>query len=167
MHLANVAMNLAVALAQVPPKTLTQWLGDGKTVPAGLDPKDRRFSDPTWNGNPFFVALRLTHAAACRAVMELVDPPGIDAMSAKKARMLASLMLDALAPTNFLATNPAALKRAFETGGRSVLNGAKNFLDDVRTTAESHAKSTRHRSSSARTPQRRRARSSTATTSSS
>jgi len=133
MHLANVAMNLAVALAQVPPKTLTQWLGDGKTVPAGLDPKDRRFSDPTWNGNPFFVALRLMHAAACRAVMELVDPPGIDAMSAKKARMLASLMLDALAPTNFLATNPAALKRAFETGGRSVLNGAKNFLDDVRT----------------------------------
>jgi len=78
MHLANVAMNLAVALAQVPPKTLTQWLGDGKTVPAGLDPKDRRFSDPTWNGNPFFVALRLMHAAACRAVMELVDPPGID-----------------------------------------------------------------------------------------
>ncbi len=64
MHLANVGLNLAVALAQVPPKTLTQWLSDGKTVPAGLDPKDRRFSDPTWNGNPFFVALRLIHAAA-------------------------------------------------------------------------------------------------------
>jgi len=133
MHLANVAINLAVALAQVAPKTLTQWLSDGKTVPAGLDPKDRRFSDPTWSGNPFFVALRLTHAAACSCVMELIDPPGVDAASAKKARMLAGLMLDALAPTNFLATNPAALKRAFETGGRSVLNGAKNFLDDVRT----------------------------------
>jgi len=53
MHLANVGLNLAVALAQVPPKTLTQWLSDGKSVPAGLDPKDRRFSDPTWNGKRF------------------------------------------------------------------------------------------------------------------
>jgi polyhydroxyalkanoate synthase len=133
MHLANVGLNLAVALAQVPPRTLTQWLSDGDTVPPGLDPKDRRFSDPAWNGNPFFVALRLAHAAACRSVLELIDPPGVDPMTAKKAHMLASLTLDALAPTNFLPTNPAAIKRAFETGGRSLLKGARNFLDDVRT----------------------------------
>ena len=132
-HVASVGLHLAVALAQVPPRTLTQWLSDGDKVPPGLDPKDRRFSDPTWNGNPFFVALRLTHAAACRSVLELIDPPGADPLTAKKARMLAGLTLDALAPTNFLPTNPAALKRAFETGGRSVLNGAKNFIDDVRT----------------------------------
>ena len=133
MHVANVGLHLAVALAQVPPRTLTQWLGDGDKVPPGLDPKDRRFSDPAWNGNPFFVALRLAHAAACRSVLELIDPPGADPLTAKKARMLASLTLDALAPTNFLPTNPAALKRAFETGGRSLLKGARNFLDDVRT----------------------------------
>jgi polyhydroxyalkanoate synthase len=41
-------------------------------------------------------------------------------------------MLAALAPTNYLATNPAALKRAFETGGASVVAGARNFLDDLR-----------------------------------
>lgn len=133
MHVANVGLHLAVALAQVPPRTLTQWLSDGDKVPPGLDPKDRRFSDPAWNGNPFFVALRLAHAAACRSVLELIDPPGADPLTAKKAHMLASLTLDALAPTNFLPTNPAALKRAFETGGRSLLKGARNFLDDVRT----------------------------------
>ena len=43
-----------------------------------------------------------------------------------------SLLADALAPTNLLLTNPAALKRAFDTGGRSVLAGARNCLDDVR-----------------------------------
>ena len=132
-HVANVGLHLAVALAQVPPRTLSQWLSDGDKVPPGLDPKDRRFSDPAWNGNPFFVALRLAHAAACRSVLELIDPPGVDPLTAKKAHMLASLTLDALAPTNFLPTNPAALKRAFETGGRSLLKGARNFLDDVRT----------------------------------
>ena len=36
-----------------------------------------------------------------------------------------------LAPTNFLPTNPAALKRAFETGGASVVAGAGNFVDDL------------------------------------
>ncbi|MET0452241.1 MAG: alpha/beta fold hydrolase [Mycobacterium sp.] len=133
LHLANVAMHLAVALAQVPPRTLTQWLGDGKTVPPGLDPKDRRFSDPAWTGNPFFVALRLVHAATSRSVLELIDPPGANPMTAKKAHMLAKLSLDALAPTNFLPTNPAALKRAFETGGRSLVMGARNFVDDLRT----------------------------------
>jgi polyhydroxyalkanoate synthase len=133
MHVANVGLHLAAALAQVPPRTLSQWLSDGDKVPPGLDPKDRRFSDPAWNGNPFFVAVRLAHAAACRSVLELIDPPGADPLTAKKAHMLASLTLDALAPTNFLPTNPAALKRAFETGGRSLLKGARNFLDDVRT----------------------------------
>jgi len=133
LHVFNVGLHLAVALAQVPPRTLTQWLSDSDTVPAGLDPKDRRFSDPAWNGNPFFVALRLSHAAASRAVLELIDPPGAERITAKKAQMLAGLLLDALAPTNFLATNPAALKRAFETVGRSLLKGARNFVDDLRT----------------------------------
>ena len=99
-HVFNVGLNLAVALAQVPPKTLTHWLGDADTVPPGLDPKDRRFSDPAWNGNPFFVALRLAHAAASRSVLELIDPPGAEQATAKKARMLTGLLLDAFAPTN-------------------------------------------------------------------
>jgi polyhydroxyalkanoate synthase subunit PhaC len=45
--------------------------------------------------------------------------------------MALDLMLDALAPTNFLPTNPAALKRAFETGGVSLAKGARHFVDDL------------------------------------
>ena len=51
---------------------------------------------------------------------------------ARKAGMFVDFMLDALAPTNFLPTNPAALKRAFDTGGGSLVAGARQFLDDVR-----------------------------------
>ena len=40
-------------------------------------------------------------------------------------------MIDALAPTNTLIGNPAALRRAFETGGQSVARGMERFLDDV------------------------------------
>src|SRR5260221_14477577 len=52
-------------------------------------------------------------------------------LSDEKAELAIHFALDVLAPTNFLLTNPAALKRAFETGGMSVLAGARNFLDDL------------------------------------
>lgn len=50
-----------------------------------------------------------------------------------KAELAVQLLVDALAPTNFLPTNPAALKRAFDTGGRSVVRGLGHFLDDLAT----------------------------------
>ena len=52
-------------------------------------------------------------------------------MTDQKARLAVGFAFDALAPTNFLATNPAAMKRAFETGGASVLRGARNFVGDL------------------------------------
>ena len=48
-----------------------------------------------------------------------------------KAELATQLLIDAMAPTNFLATNPAALKRAFDTGGRSAAKGLTNLLDDL------------------------------------
>jgi len=48
-----------------------------------------------------------------------------------KAALATGFLLDALAPTNFLLTNPAALKRMFETGGASLVAGASHFVDDM------------------------------------
>ena len=45
--------------------------------------------------------------------------------------MATDLLLDALAPTNFLPTNPAALKRAFDTAGASLVQGRPHFVDDL------------------------------------
>jgi polyhydroxyalkanoate synthase len=50
----------------------------------------------------------------------------------QKARFAAALLVDALAPTNTLPGNPAALRKAFDTGGRSVVRGGRNFVHDVR-----------------------------------
>ena len=52
-------------------------------------------------------------------------------MDDAKAALTTGFLMDALAPTNFLLTNPAALKRAFETGGASLVAGASHFVDDV------------------------------------
>ncbi|HEX3607112.1 MAG TPA: alpha/beta fold hydrolase, partial [Candidatus Dormibacteraeota bacterium] len=52
--------------------------------------------------------------------------------NAERARFAATLVTEALAPTNALAGNPAALKRAFETGGASLVRGARNAIRDLR-----------------------------------
>ena len=52
-------------------------------------------------------------------------------MADAKAELATGFLLDALAPTNFLLTNPAAVKRAMETGGASLVAGTRNFIDDL------------------------------------
>ena len=127
----SAAITYAARLAQVPVAAVSRWLGAGDLAPVELDPRDRRFADPTWRDNPAFYALRLVYEVTCRLLDDLVEAAELDTFTAAKARLALQLIIDATAPTNLLATNPAALKRALETGGLSVLRGAANFVDDV------------------------------------
>jgi polyhydroxyalkanoate synthase subunit PhaC len=95
-------------------------------------PKDKRFDDPTWALNPFYKRLGQAYLAWADSVHRLVESDSRDDYRLFRARSVARLLTDSLAPTNFLPTNPAAIKRAYETGGLSVLRGTRNWLGDVR-----------------------------------
>ncbi len=95
------------------------------------DPKDARFLDPTWSDNIVFSGVLQVYLLTARLVQELVEAVAQPAPEGPKAEFAASILVDVLAPTNFLLTNPRALKRAFETGGTSVVRGARNYLHDV------------------------------------
>ena len=95
------------------------------------EPKDRRFADPAWTGNPVYRALAQTYLAWGNALHRFIDEAEIDSRDTERARFFISLLLDALSPTNSLAGNPAALKKLVETGGVSVLHGFENFVRDV------------------------------------
>ncbi|MGH7748456.1 MAG: PHA/PHB synthase family protein, partial [Candidatus Dormibacteria bacterium] len=127
----RATMRLAADLAQIPVVAATRWLGRDATPSFEVDPKDRRFADQSWAANPVYYSVRLGYLAASRFAREVVGSAALEADAARKAAMAVDLLLDALAPTNFLATNPAALKRAFDTGGASLLKGARAFVDDV------------------------------------
>jgi polyhydroxyalkanoate synthase subunit PhaC len=118
-------------LARIWPVATARWLGSVVDPPVPVDARDRRFADPSWDGNPGFFALRQAYLAARRLGEELLAAGIGDPLTDQKAQLAVGLAFDALAPTNFLATNPAALKKAFETGGASVLAGAQNLLDDL------------------------------------
>jgi polyhydroxyalkanoate synthase len=127
----SAAVQLASHLARIPLVATTRWLGREVEPPLPVDPKDRRFADPAWDTNPVFYSVRLGYLAACRFARAALGSAAAEADAGGKATLALDLMLDAFAPTNFLATNPAALKRAFDTAGASLVKGAGNFVDDL------------------------------------
>jgi polyhydroxyalkanoate synthase subunit PhaC len=96
-----------------------------------LPEKDRRFSDPTWRDNPLYNRWARAYLAWCESVDRLVDDADVDERERSRARYATNILTALAAPTNLLPGNPAALKRAFETGGVSLLRGARNFINDL------------------------------------
>ncbi|MCC0032023.1 MAG: alpha/beta fold hydrolase [Brucellaceae bacterium] len=92
---------------------------------------DRRFADPLWTENPLFRMSLLAYQAWAQASARMSDAFGLDDASSKRLRILSTMMTDMLAPTNTLAGNPAAMRRAMETGGMSLLEGMRNFMADM------------------------------------
>jgi polyhydroxyalkanoate synthase len=135
-HPAEVAaanVRFASRLAMIGPAAMGRWFGSDAPPPVPVD-KDKRFSDRAWEDHPGYFALRQSYLSALQLAEDLLAAgrgDGSDAMVDRKAQMATKLLFDALSPTNFLATNPAALKRAFETGGASLAAGTRNFIDDL------------------------------------
>lgn len=96
---------------------------------------DRRFADEAWQENPLFRRLGQGYLAFGSAIQRLVDAleeDGCDWHRAEKARFAANIVVSAASPTNTLLTNPAAMKRAFDTGGASLVSGVRHLVSDMR-----------------------------------
>jgi polyhydroxyalkanoate synthase len=99
------------------------------------DAGDKRFADPAWSENLFYRRLMQTYLAWRSAMHGMTgdesDQADGDWKAPAQQRFAITLLTEALAPTNTLLGNPAALKRAFETGGASLIKGLSNFIDDL------------------------------------
>ena len=123
----------AVTLAVAGSTAVARSFGAPLPAPLEVDPGDRRFQDAGWERSPWFFGLRQWYLAWARYLHDLVDSAGLETQAADKAHYATDLLVDALAPTNLFWTNPTALRRAFETNGRSVFAGFSNFLRDLTT----------------------------------
>jgi polyhydroxyalkanoate synthase subunit PhaC len=95
------------------------------------DPQDRRFADETYHNNAVYRRVAHAYLAACESVEALVGMVGLDPKSEQRARFACTLATTALAPTNQLVGNPAALRKAISTRGSSLVDGAQHFVADV------------------------------------
>jgi len=109
----------------------TRVLGHPLPDPARPAPGDARFRDPTWNDNLIYHAGLQLYLLTTRLIHDLVEAADLDAPEGPKAEFAASVLADALAPTNLPLSNPVAVKRAFETCGTSVVRGMRNFVHDL------------------------------------
>ncbi len=99
---------------------------------AAPEPDDRRFRDPAWTESWVFDHLKQSYLLTAACVQSTVgNLRGLDEKDAAKLAFYTRQFVDALAPTNFLATNPAALKETAETRGENLLRGLRNVLDDL------------------------------------
>ncbi|CAN7639727.1 class I poly(R)-hydroxyalkanoic acid synthase [Phenylobacterium sp. LjRoot219] len=106
----------------------TAWLG---ALVGAEAPRDRRFSEAAWTQPGFDLHRRLYSAAgegvrALAGALLFTEP-----LHEKQVNFFASALVDAAAPSNFLATNPVAIETALNTNGESLLRGARNFASDL------------------------------------
>ena len=95
--------------------------------------RDKRFKDPEWRSNPAFSMLRESYLATADFITDLVNrTEGVDDATKRKAAFYIKQAVDAASPSNFLMTNPAALRALFQTGGESLVKGVENLAEDLR-----------------------------------
>ena len=132
-------VRLAAALATRPGLVAgrgRQLLGEMARIAVGrseVEPsrRDRRFSDPSWMGNPLLHRVMQAYLATAQTAEGVVAGTDLDWADAERVSFVLRNMVDALAPSNNPVLNPAALKAAIETGGGSALTGARHFISDM------------------------------------
>ncbi len=92
---------------------------------------DRRFASSEWLTNPAAAATAQMYLLNARAMMQLADSVEGDAKTKGRIRFAVQQWVDATSPSNFLALNPDALKKALDTQGQSIVTGMQHLLEDL------------------------------------
>jgi polyhydroxyalkanoate synthase len=127
------------AVINEPRVAAEQWLafvGELGSIVAGKServPKagDKRFSDPTWKESSLHSGLLKAYLAWGEAVNALVDKTSLSDIDKARAHLVTEILIDAVAPTNAMLTNPAAVRKFVDSGGQSLWRGLKNYFDDL------------------------------------
>jgi len=96
-----------------------------------FEQRDRRFADEAWRTVPYFRVLGQSYRLFEMWMNRMYESADGSWQDKARARFAADVITAALAPTNYLGTNPAALREAAETGGLSLVKGAQNMLQDM------------------------------------
>ena len=106
--------------------------GEASEPIAAPQPGDRRFADPEWDSNPLFDVIKQSYLLSSNWLNELVSSvEDVEPMTKRRAEFFMKMMTDAISPSNFLFSNPAALKAAVDSRGESLVRGMENFAADL------------------------------------
>jgi polyhydroxyalkanoate synthase len=95
-------------------------------------PRDKRFKDPEWKSNQFFDFVMQLYLLTTRWSQDLVrDAEGLDPHTRKKAEFYMQQITNAIAPTNFVLTNPEVLRETLSSNGGNLVRGMTMLAEDI------------------------------------
>lgn len=95
-------------------------------------PRDHRFHDKAWEENAWFDFIKQSYFFTAGCLQKFVrNTEGLDKKNALKLDFYTRQLIDAISPTNFLYTNPQALRETLETNGENLVKGLENVLKDM------------------------------------
>ncbi len=132
MRLAEMQVGLWKDYAALWQASMQRMLGQPAAAVAVPDKADRRFRDPAWEQNFIFDHIKQAYLIAARHLQRTVaQAKGLDEATARKVDFYTRQYIDALAPTNFVHTNPQVLRETIATGGANLVEGLANLLADL------------------------------------
>lgn len=110
---------------------LAKQQGQEQEFKVSPEPGDRRFSAPEWRDSPIYDYLHQAYLLNTQYLKQVVEVmPAEDEKAKNRLRFVARQLADAMAPSNFAATNPEFIKLALETKGQSITDGINNLIRD-------------------------------------
>lgn len=104
----------------------------GTEAAPGGKPADKRFADPHWQENVMFDMMKQSYLLSSNWINKLISSAeGVDPMVKRRAEFFTKLLTDAMSPSNFLMSNPAALQALLDTKGESLVKGMERFAEDL------------------------------------
>jgi polyhydroxyalkanoate synthase len=93
---------------------------------------DRRFRHEDWEKNFLYDYLKQSYLIAARHLHQALGKvEGLDEKTSKKVDFYTRQYIDALAPSNFVLTNPEVLRETVRSGGQNLVKGLNNLLEDL------------------------------------
>ena len=131
--------NVMRTMASQPQMMTKAWLGFASEMGNILTNKsevapargDRRFADPAWRENSANRSLMQAYLKWAEGVTDVVEQLDLPDRDAARARLVTSIFVDAMAPSNNFFANPTAVRKFYDTRGKSAMDGIKNLLDDA------------------------------------
>jgi len=128
----DVQSRLAKSYLDLWASTVKRMAGEPAVPVAKPDPRDKRFADPEWSTNQFFDFLKQVYLLSTDWANKLVtDAQGLDARERHKAEFYIRQIANAVAPSNFVFTNPELLRETLSSNAENLVRGMQMLAQDI------------------------------------
>jgi len=129
---AEIQSKIAKAYLDLWGSSVRRLAGEEAPPAIAPSPRDKRFADPEWKSNQFFDFVLQLYLLTTRWAQELVkNAEGLDPHTRKKAEFYVQQITNALAPSNFVLTNPEVLRETLASSGDNLVRGMKMLAEDI------------------------------------